>query len=269
MPKYFPKILVLLFLTFFTFILLTTSALAAAQFTPQVGIGQDFQTGQAVTVSQSTETIAIYVRAIYKYAIGIVGILAAVVLMFGGIIWLTAGGNATQIGNAKAWIGASLSGLVLALLSYLILATVNPALVNFKISGVEPPPIPQEEPATITTPVGCCDGFCQVATSQTKCTDLGGTWNPAGAFAFECRVQTGTKGKCVQTTVATNGCCSYSLNACGASGSEQECKQNYCTKNGLNTEMCTYYIGRQCVSTGTTQGSVCKIVNTGGASGSW
>lgn len=78
-----------------------------------------------------------YIQAIYKYAIGVVGILAAVVLMVGGIIWLTAGGNQTRIGEAKAWIGASLTGLVIALTSYMILWTVNPALVQFRPIGVK------------------------------------------------------------------------------------------------------------------------------------
>jgi hypothetical protein len=61
-----------------------------------------------------------------------VGILAAIVLMFGGVLWLTAGGNPNRIENAKAWIGGSLTGLILALLSYLILYTLNPSLVNFQ-----------------------------------------------------------------------------------------------------------------------------------------
>jgi len=72
-----------------------------------------------------------YIAGIYKYAIGIVGILAAVVLMIGGVIWITAGGNASRIGEAKAWIAASISGLVIALCSYTILYYVNPSLVNF------------------------------------------------------------------------------------------------------------------------------------------
>jgi len=73
-----------------------------------------------------------YIAGVYKYAIGIVGILAAVVLMVGGVLWIIAGGNATTIGEAKAWIGASLTGLVIALTSYTILYQVNPALVEFK-----------------------------------------------------------------------------------------------------------------------------------------
>jgi len=78
-----------------------------------------------------------YIAGIYKYAIGIVGILAAVVLMIGGVIWITAGGSATMISEAKAWIGASLSGLVIALCSYTILYYVNPSLVNFNPLGIK------------------------------------------------------------------------------------------------------------------------------------
>lgn len=73
-----------------------------------------------------------YIAGVYKYAIGIVGILAAVVLMVGGVLWIIAGGNATTIGEAKAWIGASLTGLVIALCSYTILYQINPDLLKFK-----------------------------------------------------------------------------------------------------------------------------------------
>jgi hypothetical protein len=81
-----------------------------------------------------------YIAGIYKYAISIVGILAAVVLMFGGLIWLTAGGSPDKVNNAKAWIGASITGLILALSSYMILYQINPDLVKLnplKIKLVE------------------------------------------------------------------------------------------------------------------------------------
>lgn len=80
--------------------------------------------------------IGIYISSLYKYAIGIVGILAAVILMLGGIIWLTAGGNQTRVGEAKAWIGASLTGLIIALTSYMILYQVNPSLTQFRPIGI-------------------------------------------------------------------------------------------------------------------------------------
>lgn len=76
-----------------------------------------------------------YISAIYKVAMGITGILAVIVLALGGITWLTSGGNATQIGKAKQYIWGSMTGLILALLSYTLLYTVNPDIVNFKMGG--------------------------------------------------------------------------------------------------------------------------------------
>ena len=101
---------------------------AEVNFKPQITLpGSDFEKGVTTTPS-----IAKYVQGIYNYAIGIVGILAAVVLMWGGVVWLTSGGSAERVNSAKSWIGAALSGLVLVLTSYLILNTINPDLVNFK-----------------------------------------------------------------------------------------------------------------------------------------
>jgi len=147
MQKLFSKILTIMFLLAFILqlagliFLLAVPAPSQAEekkvyFVPQVGIGDDFQKGTQKTVGDSTAMIGEYINAIYKYAIGIVGILAAVVLMFGGVLWITAGGNAERIGNAKSRIGAALTGLVLTLASYTILYTVNPDLVNFKITTI-------------------------------------------------------------------------------------------------------------------------------------
>lgn len=73
-----------------------------------------------------------YIAGIYNYGINIVGILAAIVIMIGGVLWLLAGGNSSKIGEAKKWIGASIGGLVIALASYTILYQINPNLTIFK-----------------------------------------------------------------------------------------------------------------------------------------
>ena len=116
----------------------TSSGNTNAQFVPQVGIpGSDFQAGKAFNVSSNTSTIANYVKAIYKYLIGIIGIVACIMLMVGGIVWLTAGGSPEKVKQAQEYIIASLTGLVLALGSFMILGTINPALVNFNISQIK------------------------------------------------------------------------------------------------------------------------------------
>lgn len=82
--------------------------------------------------SVSIPWIGEYIQAIYKWAIGIVGIVAAVVLMVAGVMWITAAGNATRVSEAKAWITAAITGLILALCSWMILNTINPDLINLK-----------------------------------------------------------------------------------------------------------------------------------------
>jgi len=124
---------------------LACTALPAAanevKFSPQVSIG-DFQEDAAQTVEP--DTLGRYIHEIYKYAIGIVGVVSAVVIMFGGVMWIMAGGNASKIDDAKTWIGAALIGLVLALFSYTILKTVNPDLVRIQsidIKNIKDKPI--------------------------------------------------------------------------------------------------------------------------------
>ncbi|MFH2136325.1 MAG: pilin [Patescibacteria group bacterium] len=72
-----------------------------------------------------------YIAAIYKYAIGIVGILSGIMIVIGGLLWLTAGGAADRVSTAKSYIESSLVGLVIALTSFLLLYAINPKLTEF------------------------------------------------------------------------------------------------------------------------------------------
>ncbi|MEA3398486.1 MAG: pilin [Patescibacteria group bacterium] len=182
MRKRLPKLLIYFFLVMFiiqmasllALILLPQPAQAdPVQFQPQVPIpGSEFQKGSQVDVSGSTNAIGKYIQAIYNYSIGIVGILATVVLMFGGISWIMAGGSAERVGNAKAWIGAALSGLVLALCSYVILNTINPDLVNFRIRTIAEVDIKTSNNTTV-----CCqfsDGCANMPETECKSGGYGG-----------------------------------------------------------------------------------------------
>lgn len=93
--------------------------------------------GSSITFGTNTRPLGEYIRKVYNYGVGITAILATVVLMIGGFQWIIAGGSGEKIGEAKAWITAALSGLVLALSSYMILNLVNPALVNLKVKEIE------------------------------------------------------------------------------------------------------------------------------------
>ena len=140
MRKKLPKLLIIFFVVIFVAQLLALGALllmpamvgAQVTFTPQVQIG-DYAGG---TVDKNS--IGNYIKALYKYGVGVVGIFAAAVMMFGGLLWLTAGGDSGKVSEAKEWIKSSLLGLILALLSYTILLTINPDLVNFRPITITP-----------------------------------------------------------------------------------------------------------------------------------
>ncbi len=77
-----------------------------------------------------------YISKLYEWGVSITGILAGIMIMIGGLLYLTAGGSAERVSNAKSYISNALIGLVLAMTSYLLLQTVNPALLGLKFPKV-------------------------------------------------------------------------------------------------------------------------------------
>lgn len=76
--------------------------------------------------------LAKYIKALYEYGIYLVGVLALIMIMIGGLLWVAAGGSPERITLARNIIGGAISGLILGLCSYLLLLTINPALVEFR-----------------------------------------------------------------------------------------------------------------------------------------
>ncbi len=89
-------------------------------------------TAATIVIDSGGEAIRGYISNFYKFAIGLTGILATIMFAVGGLIWLTSGGSATQVGKAKQLILGSLTGLVLALGSFVILNSINPNIVNLR-----------------------------------------------------------------------------------------------------------------------------------------
>src|SRR3989344_3113582 len=76
--------------------------------------------------------VGIYIKAVYKFLVGISGMLAVIVMMAGGYYWLFAGGNTGRVTQAKEYIGGAVMGLALALGSYMILNLINPNILQLK-----------------------------------------------------------------------------------------------------------------------------------------
>jgi hypothetical protein len=99
-----------------------------------------------------------YMRAIFSFILGAVGILATVVIMFAGFLWMTARGNAEQVGRAKGYMSGAVLGVVLALGSYFILYIINPKLVEmqFPTSQLKVPVTKTSDASCTGTRICCC-----------------------------------------------------------------------------------------------------------------
>lgn len=67
---------------------------------------------------------------IIKKVLGIVGVLALVMFIYGGILWMTSGGNAEKIKKGKDTIVWAVIGLAFIFFSYAILEFILKALTE-------------------------------------------------------------------------------------------------------------------------------------------
>ena len=77
-----------------------------------------------------------FIILMYKYLVTIASIVAVVMIIIAGMQWVTSGGNSETISSAKKRISGALVGLFIAYMSYFILNTINPALVNLRLPQV-------------------------------------------------------------------------------------------------------------------------------------
>ncbi len=87
-----------------------------------------------------------YIMAVYKFGLWTIGISAMLMIVLGGYMYLVSAGNASQTGKAKGVIADAIVGLILALVSWLLLYTINPDLVQFNIGQTTSTPAPNPTP---------------------------------------------------------------------------------------------------------------------------
>lgn len=105
----------------------SSGSTAALNYTPLENLpGFEGQSGDFAT----------YFKNLYLLALWIVGISALFMLVVGGFLYLSSAGNTHLLGTAKKTIYAALIGLIIALISWLLLDTINSDLTNLKLSGL-------------------------------------------------------------------------------------------------------------------------------------
>lgn len=81
-------------------------------------------TGVASTLvteaSKNTTSIQSFVGTIINAALGLLGTVFLVLLVYGGYLWMTAGGNEEDVGKAKKLIAQAILGLAVIMGAYAI-----------------------------------------------------------------------------------------------------------------------------------------------------
>lgn len=88
-----------------------------------------FPGGLDINTDQNLDQIVAW---LYTFIVLISGLAAFIMIVWGGVQWLTSQGNPTATGDAKDKIQKALLGLLLVLISFLILQIINPELTILK-----------------------------------------------------------------------------------------------------------------------------------------
>ncbi|MBI2035361.1 MAG: hypothetical protein HYT12_01615 [Candidatus Liptonbacteria bacterium] len=128
------------------------------------------QTAKGITLQQ-------YVRQLYLFSLGIVGLVALAAITYQSVRYIMAAGNASKMSDAMGGVQDAVLGLVLLLLAATILVFINPNLVNLRSFDDYLQPIsgPQVLPCNVGGP---CTTFSSCPGTATAC-NADGSYNCA------------------------------------------------------------------------------------------
>jgi hypothetical protein len=204
--------------------------------------------------AQPTTGLVDYIRYIYLFALGAVGLTAFGVMVYGGILYMMSGANVTSKEEANKWFKGAISGLLLALASYLILSTINPNLVKIKAPELPTMQIQsvytqkEGDPCVPNQPPFCMSGLeCKdqiIIGKDYRCEKVGGsTSQPAQSLptpsqtytcSYKCPSDISVKASSSNSPDCAS-CESYALNECNKNCTvscvvDQVCIPNVTTK---------------------------------------
>ena len=112
-----------------TLILLTAVAVFALTVLPALATidpGLDYP----ASIGLGTKDLRQSVMEVVTVLLGFLGVLAIVIILWGGFRWLTSAGNEEKVGEAKKIITAGIIGLVIIFLSFAITSFVITQLMS-------------------------------------------------------------------------------------------------------------------------------------------
>ena len=111
-----------------------TGVSVAAVALPMVALAQinsaDLGIEYATSIGLGTRDVRETVGSVIRAFMGLLGIVAVCLILYGGFKWMTAGGNEEQVGEAKKIIISGVIGLIIIMSAYAIATFVVGAIIN-------------------------------------------------------------------------------------------------------------------------------------------
>lgn len=117
-------------MTMVLFLLLVTPQLSSAQTSTTAPLDLGLNSQVTANIGLVTTDIRIIIARIIRVALGLMGIVLVCVILYGGIIWMTAGGNEEKIASAKKIIFNGVIGLLIVLSSFSIASFIIGKLID-------------------------------------------------------------------------------------------------------------------------------------------
>jgi len=110
----------------------SVGAAIGAALLPVIAHAQTLNLGlQNVTnTGLGTRDIRETIGRIINVALSLLGVIVVIIIIYGGFLWMTAGGNEEKVADAKKWIFGGIIGLVIILSAYAIAQFVVSNLVT-------------------------------------------------------------------------------------------------------------------------------------------
>ena len=113
------------------------AAMAATIVLPMAALAQGNVTAEEIlplavgtTIGTGTADIRLTIANIIRTAMSLLGIIAVLIILYGGFKWMTAAGNEDNVTKAKQIITAGIIGLIIILTAYAIASFVISSLIT-------------------------------------------------------------------------------------------------------------------------------------------
>ena len=112
--------------------LLIVFTVALFALTVMPALAQPLETGinYGTFTGLGTKDLREGVMAIVRILLGFLGIIAIIIMLYGGFVWMTSAGNEEKVGQAKKIITSGIIGLIIIFVSFAIAQFVITQLIT-------------------------------------------------------------------------------------------------------------------------------------------